>query len=438
MSPNTPVVRIRDLRFRYPGTTQDTLQIPVLDVSGRGLIALTGPSGAGKSTLIELLAGTLREPYAGSVRVLGTELRELIRDADRQRHVRRIGLIPQDYGLLPGRTIEEILRQDLSDAQVPAAEHSDRIMHALAQVGLSEFAQRSSERLSGGQRQRVAIARMLARDVDLVIADEPTANLDPQLVGETLSLFRTLGNRVAIIIVTHDGSVAEQCDRTIVLQAATAQPESHAEPREFAAAGMPAILQDSRKRRAVVASVGVVLIVSLFGGIAFAHNQLSAHTGQQTTPVAAIRHTIPTATPTALPTVPPTAMPTSSGTTPQGYNLASDQSGGYEYQPPSDPWWIAVSCVPESDAEGSVAVRVLDGSSGQTVDFGLLPCDDTSHMFAVGGSYGLVEICEDSDFGPAPEPTGYVGPAGTACQEGAVKWTLVTPVQVTSGPFGWG
>ena len=116
MHSDEPSVHIRDLRFRYPGSPRDTLQIPALDVSGRGLVALTGPSGAGKSTLIELLAGTLREPYMGSVRVLGIELRDLTRDADRQRHIRRVGLIPQDYGLLPGRTIEEVLLQDLSDA----------------------------------------------------------------------------------------------------------------------------------------------------------------------------------------------------------------------------------------------------------------------------------------------------------------------------------
>lgn len=431
MSSGESSVRIRDLHFRYPGATHDTLQIPALDVSGRGLIALTGPSGAGKSTLIELLAGTLRESYTGSVRVLGTELRELNRDADRQRLIRRIGLIPQDYGLLPGRTIEEVLRQDLSDAQVPTTEHDDRIARALAQVGLSDFAQRPSERLSGGQRQRVAIARMLARDVDLVIADEPTANLDPELVGETLALFRTLGNHVAVIIVTHDGRVAEQCDRTIVLQAAAFLPESPAEQRGYGDSSSRTIwhMLGLRTQVIILCSVGAVLIVGLVGGMALSQKS-SAQPGQ-------LRMTS-TATPTARPTSPSTDTPVSSGTIPQGFKLISDQSGGYAYQPPSDPWWIAVSCVPESDSHGSVAIRVLGGPNDQEVDYGLLPCDGVSHMLAVGGSYGTVEICEDSDFGPAPQPTGYVGPAGTACQDGVVKWTLVTPVQVSSGPFGWG
>src|SRR5215471_18497140 len=90
-----PLVRIRDLRYRYAGSAEDVLRIPFLDIQGAGLIALTGASGAGKSTLVELIAGTLREPYGGSVQVLGQEWRELQRDADRQRHLRRIGLIPQ-------------------------------------------------------------------------------------------------------------------------------------------------------------------------------------------------------------------------------------------------------------------------------------------------------------------------------------------------------
>ena len=220
LPPTSSTIRIRDLRFRYPGSAHEILRIPSLDIGGRGLIALTGPSGAGKSTLVELLAGTLREEYDGSVEVLGTELKSLTSDAARQRHIRRIGFIPQDYGLLPGRTVSELLHQDLDDAQVPRAEQPGRIIAALKQVGLLEFANRPSNQLSGGQRQRVAIARMLARDVEMVVADEPTANLDPRLTDEIIDLLRTLGQRVSVIIVTHDSRVAEMCDRTIVLQSA--------------------------------------------------------------------------------------------------------------------------------------------------------------------------------------------------------------------------
>ena len=100
LAPAAPVITVRGLRFLYSGSSEDVLRVPFLDVPPTGMTAITGPSGAGKSTLIELLAGTLREPYEGSVQVLGIEWQSLARDADRQRQLRRIGLIPQDYGLL--------------------------------------------------------------------------------------------------------------------------------------------------------------------------------------------------------------------------------------------------------------------------------------------------------------------------------------------------
>ena len=212
------LIRIRDLRYRYPGSVKDVLRIPFLDISERGLIAITGPSGAGKTTLIELLAGTLNEPYEGSVEVLGVEWRQLTRDADRQRHLRKIGLIPQDYGLLTDRTARQMLQQDLADSGVPREQRDQRLTAALDQVGLSTFADRQLATLSGGQLQRVAIARMLARDVQLVIADEPTANLDRDLVAAAVTIFRDLARRVPVVLITHDPQVAEGCDRTIVLQ----------------------------------------------------------------------------------------------------------------------------------------------------------------------------------------------------------------------------
>ncbi len=215
-----PLISIRDLHFRYPGAATDVLAIGALDIRGAGLIALTGASGAGKSTLTEIMAGTLREPYGGSIEVFGVDLQGLKRDSDRQRHLRRIGFIPQDFGLLPGVSIRDILRQDLSDAQVPRQEHDSRITAALDKVGLSEFGEREAQQLSGGQRQRVAIARMLARDVELVIADEPTANLDRTLVGTVVDLFRELASSRPVVIVTHDPVLAAECDRTVLLPTA--------------------------------------------------------------------------------------------------------------------------------------------------------------------------------------------------------------------------
>jgi putative ABC transport system ATP-binding protein len=247
-----PVITIRDLRFRYPGTGEDVLRVPFLDVPATGMTAITGPSGAGKSTLIELLAGTLWEPYEGSVQVLGTEWRSLTRDADRQRQLRRIGLIPQDYGLLTNRTPAQLLEQDLADGGVPKEERAARAEAALGAVALGRFADRDIAALSGGQRQRVAIARMLARQVECVIADEPTANLDPALTAEAMQLFRRLAEHVPVVIITHDPAVADACDRTIVLQSAVSTQGSTFAP-----------IPQKRPRRVLVALASGVALAAI-------------------------------------------------------------------------------------------------------------------------------------------------------------------------------
>jgi ABC-type lipoprotein export system ATPase subunit len=266
-----PAVRIRDLRYRYRGTDRDVLRMGTLDVEGPGLVAVVGQTGVGKTTLMELLAGTLREPYHGSIQVLGVELRGLRRDADRQRHLRRVGLIPQDFGLLPGSTVRDILLQDLADAQVPVPEHEERVRHALDRVGLLPFAARDSEQLSGGQRQRVAIARTLARDVDLMIADEPTANLDPAQAESIMALFEELGARLPVLIVTHDMGVAARCARTVVLRPLVEHGRSAGSPGEHR--GETAV----RQRPGVGAARGMLVLALATAGCTLAVRATNAH-----------------------------------------------------------------------------------------------------------------------------------------------------------------
>jgi putative ABC transport system ATP-binding protein len=238
----TPYVRIRDLRFRYPGAGHDALVLPGVEVDRPGLIAITGPSGAGKSTLIELLAGTLNERYSGSVQVLGQEWSELRGDRPRQFHLRRIALIPQDLGLLPNQTPRQMLQQAMLDAGVARAECDGRMARALGQVELTGFADRRIAELSGGQKQRVAIARALVRNVELILADEPTANLHAELADDTLAVLRRIAATVPVLMVTHDPRMAERCDRSIVVSAPPAAPAAGASRAPAAAAAGPRVM----------------------------------------------------------------------------------------------------------------------------------------------------------------------------------------------------
>jgi putative ABC transport system ATP-binding protein len=275
----SPSVRIRDLRYRYRGTDRDVLRMGTLDVEGPGLVAVVGQTGVGKTTLMELLAGTLREPYHGSIQVLGVELRGLRRDADRQRHLRRVGLVPQDFGLLPGSSVRDILLQDLADAQVPVSEHEARVRQALDRVGLLPFAGRDSEQLSGGQRQRVAIARTLARDVDLMIADEPTANLDPAQAESIMALFAELGASRPVLIVTHDMGVAARCGRTIVLRPPVERGESTGPAAENA------VETAVRRRHGMSAARGMLVLAIATASCTLAVRVTNAH---QTSPSHAV------------------------------------------------------------------------------------------------------------------------------------------------------
>jgi ABC-type lipoprotein export system ATPase subunit len=255
-----PIIRIRDLRFRYPGMNHDALWMPSLVISRPGLVAITGPSGAGKSTLIELLAGTLSEGYTGSLQVLGKEWAELRSDRSRQFHLRRIGLIPQDLGLLPNQTPRQMLCQALLDAGVPKSECDDRVLRALSQMDLDAYADRRIADMSGGQKQRVAIARALVRNVELILADEPTANLNTQLGDETVAVLKRIGQTIPVMVVTHDPRIALLCDNQIKL---APPPLAGPVPVGIASA------RRSRRKLALVstaATCGVAAMVGLYLG----------------------------------------------------------------------------------------------------------------------------------------------------------------------------
>jgi putative ABC transport system ATP-binding protein len=179
------------------------------------LVAIVGPSGSGKSTLLHVI-GTLERPSSGIVRIGGVDTARL---SDRELSLlraRQIGFVFQQFFLAEHATVRENVADGLLYAGVPATERYQRADEALERVGLAERATFKPTKLSGGQRQRVAIARALVGRPAIVLADEPTGNLDSTTGESIVTLMRELNAAGAtIIIITHDVSLADQLPRQI-------------------------------------------------------------------------------------------------------------------------------------------------------------------------------------------------------------------------------
>lgn len=182
-------------------------------------VAVHGRSGAGKSTLINLISGIDR-PTSGEVFIDGISIHSLADDRLSRWRGKNLGVVFQFFQLLPSLSLIEniTLAMDFSNAY-PLAERRDRALALLEQVGLAEHARKVPSKISGGQQQRVAIARALANDPGLLVADEPTGNLDSQTAGGILDLFRQLVERGrTLLVVTHDRELAHGADRVIELE----------------------------------------------------------------------------------------------------------------------------------------------------------------------------------------------------------------------------
>ncbi|MEW6253266.1 MAG: ABC transporter ATP-binding protein [Planctomycetota bacterium] len=197
-------------------------------------VAIVGPSGSGKSTLLNIL-GCLDRPTSGTYRIDGHDVSELDDDALSDIRGRRIGFIFQSFNLIHTQSVLENLETPLFYQGIPPA---DRRQHALAlieKVGLADRAGHRPHELSGGQQQRVAIARALANDPAIVLADEPTGNLDSktgQIILGLLDELNAAGR--TIIIVTHDHNVAQRCGRMIELRDGMIYEGQDAEGRDGA------------------------------------------------------------------------------------------------------------------------------------------------------------------------------------------------------------
>ncbi len=189
-----------------------------LTVQPGEMLALTGPSGSGKSTILNL-CGLIDTADAGEVLLGGQPVNGL--DEDRRTLLRRdaLGFVFQSFNLVPVMTVAENVDYPLLIAGVPAAERRARVAAMLQAVGLQAHAGHRPDALSGGQRQRVAIARALVKHPALVIADEPTANLDSHTADQVLDLMREQGHGhgAAFLLATHDARLLGRCDRAIQL-----------------------------------------------------------------------------------------------------------------------------------------------------------------------------------------------------------------------------
>jgi putative ABC transport system ATP-binding protein len=206
-----PLVLIRNLFKEFQ---RDAITIPVLmginlDIPPGDFLALMGPSGSGKSTLLNLIAG-LDKPTSGTLRVIDSDLASMSEGKLAQWRSRHIGFIFQLYNLIPVLTAYENVELPLTLTHLSRKERDEHVRAALDVVGLSDRGAHFPRQLSGGQEQRVAIARAIATDPTLIVADEPTGDLDAQSAGEILDLMARLNEdfHKTIIMVTHDPTAA--------------------------------------------------------------------------------------------------------------------------------------------------------------------------------------------------------------------------------------
>ncbi len=189
-----------------------------LEIKNGEMIAIIGPSGSGKSTLMNMI-GCLDVPSEGRYLLEEREVSRLKEDDLSEIRNKKIGFIFQSFNLLPKLTALENVELPLIYRGMPAAERRQRSVEALHMVGLSDRMYHKPTELSGGQQQRVAIARALAGDPPVILADEPTGNLDSRSGVEVMEIIRNLNeNGKTVILITHDMEIARQAKRVIRIQ----------------------------------------------------------------------------------------------------------------------------------------------------------------------------------------------------------------------------
>ena len=229
--PPVALIRLHGIsrRYRMGGETIHALREVSLDIHRGEYVAIMGPSGSGKSTLMNLI-GCLDTPSSGTYRLNDTDVSDM--DDNRLAEVRNreIGFVFQTFNLLPRSSALHNVELPLIYAGIPAEHRRNLALKAIREVGLEDRMHHKPNELSGGQRQRVAVARALVNQPSILLADEPTGNLDSRTGTEIMGLFGDLSNRGnTIILVTHEEEVARHARRIIrIRDGLIAADETHA------------------------------------------------------------------------------------------------------------------------------------------------------------------------------------------------------------------
>jgi putative ABC transport system ATP-binding protein len=215
-----PAIQVSDVVKTYPLSAGEVVAVDhlSLDIAQGEFVAIVGRSGSGKTTLLNLLAGIDR-PTSGTVRAAGAELGSLSESGLATWRGRNVGLVFQFFQLLPTLTVVEnvLLPMDFAKT-IPVAERRHRAQHLLERVGIGDQADKLPATLSGGQQQRAAVARALANDPPILLADEPTGNLDSTTAEAVLKLLADLhADRRTIVVVTHERDIRSIAGRQVTL-----------------------------------------------------------------------------------------------------------------------------------------------------------------------------------------------------------------------------
>ena len=213
------IVQVKDVTKNYllGKTTVRAIRGVTLDIHHRDFIALVGPSGSGKTTLLNLM-GCLDKPTTGKILFEGEDISRLNRDRLADIRSAKVGFVFQHFNLIPVLTAYENVEFPLLLKKLDKAERKERVESALQRVGLSDKMGRNPLELSGGEQQRVAVARALAGGPDIVLADEPTGDLDSDMGGKVIKLMKELNKEgTTFVFSTHDPAIMEHASRIVRL-----------------------------------------------------------------------------------------------------------------------------------------------------------------------------------------------------------------------------